>query len=168
MKNKINSNKGIFLETLINTSSIFLEAKGICLILKRQIPIQIVEKISSYYIKAKLNEKAYTDYYGCYKSKMFDFEAKQTQNKDFMMNLIKKHQLNHIINCERFKIHSFLLIHFVLTNDYFIINSTQLKKFVGKTKIEYKWIKQNCYEMELIFPGILNFEDYLSFIFDRI
>ena len=39
--------------------------------------------------KAKLNEKAYTDYYGCYKSKMFDFEAKQTQNKDFMMNLIK-------------------------------------------------------------------------------
>ena len=56
----INSNKGIFLETLINITANYYESKGICLIHKRQIPIQIVERLGNYYIKGKLNENRRT------------------------------------------------------------------------------------------------------------
>ncbi len=161
----INSNNGMFLETLINISANYYISKSILAIYKREIPIKIISKQENNYIKGKIMYKSTTDYYGVYKSKMFDFEAKQTNNDDFLMQNLKQHQYEHLQNIRAFGVHSFLLIHFVKTNDYFAIATEQLKEFEHKTKITHEWIKQNCYELTVVFPGILNFEDYLKHIY---
>lgn len=157
----INSNKGMFLETLINQTAFNYYNNGICAIFKREIPIKIISNDGNF-IKAKLNAKSESDYYGVYKSKMFDFEAKQTIGDDFNMNLIKKHQLDHLINITKFGVHSFLLVHFVKYDEYYILTAKQLEEYVSRAKISYEWIKENGYKLELIFPGILNLEEYLK------
>ena len=161
----INSNNGMFLETLINISGNYYISKEILGIYKREVPIKIISKHENNYIKGKIMYKSTTDYYGVYKSHMFDFEAKQTNHDDFLMQNLKEHQYNHLQNIQVFGVHAFLLIHFVKWNTYFAIEPNQLVQFQHKTKIPYEWIKLNCKEMHVVFPGILDFEEYLDQVY---
>ncbi len=163
----INSNNGMFLETLINISANYYINKSILAIYKREIPIKIISKQDNNYIKGKIMHRSTTDYYGVYHAKMFDFEAKQTNNDDFLMQNLKSHQYNHLQNITAFGVHSFLLVHFVKTNDYFAIDVKQLAQFEHKTKITHEWIKQNCYELHVVFPGVLDFEEYMRYIYKQ-
>lgn len=157
----INSNKGMFLEALINQSAIHYFNSKICAIYKRDIPIKIVSNDGNY-VKAKLISKSQSDYYAIYKSRLFDFEAKQTMGDDFKIALLKEHQIDHLIKIQDFGVVSFVLIHFIKKDEYYILLTDQLKNFINKSKIEYNWIRQNCFCLQLIFPGILDFEEFFK------
>ncbi|MGL4950890.1 MAG: Holliday junction resolvase RecU [Mycoplasma sp.] len=156
-----NSNRGMFLETLINQTCWYYENNQIALIFKRHIPMTICEK-NGMYVKAKLLQNAATDYYGSYHGKMIDFEAKQTAFDYFISSNIKKHQRNHLQKCVEFGIFSFVIIHFLSADKYFAIDYIKLSTVISKSKIDMQWFRENTFELEVVFPGILNIKDFLD------
>jgi recombination protein U len=76
-------NRGMTLESDINSSNKYYLDNDIALIYKKPTPIKVV-KVN--YIKNKITEGYYevpstTDYNGIYKGKYIDFEAKETKSK---------------------------------------------------------------------------------------
>ncbi|MGL4952158.1 MAG: Holliday junction resolvase RecU [Mycoplasma sp.] len=161
MQNKSHSNRGMFLETLINQTSWYYENNQIALISKRHIPTTIYERDGNM-AKVKLESKSCSDYYGSYKRYMIDFEAKQTMNEFFITANIKKHQRAHLKICYDFGIITFLLIHFIAFDKYFACPYSKLSEVIIKSKIPFEWFKNNAFELEIIFPGILNISDFLE------
>jgi recombination protein U len=88
----MNSNLGMYLETIINRSCEFYKNKGICLIEKRQIPFKFIKTLDNGVFYGKLQAKSFLDYFGVANGKHIEFEAKQTQFEYFNTDLIKKHQ----------------------------------------------------------------------------
>lgn len=153
-----NSNKGMYLETVINRSSSYYENDGL-LFFKRNIPIKII-KNNNNFIQGKIDDKSTTDYYGIYRGLYIDFEAKQTNKESFYLRNIKPHQLSHlekIYLCGGF---SFIILYFVKFDSFFCIELELLKK--QKIKIDYEWCKNNAFELQLFFPGVINIIDFIK------
>lgn len=157
----LNSNRGMFLETLINQTALYYQAQDICMIFKRFLPISIYKRDGNN-IVGHLQAKSESDYYGVYKGRMIDFEAKQTAFDYFLMGNLKKHQWEHLFKVKQFGGLTFLLVHFVHVDKFYIVEIDQLEAFRNKTKFTYEWCANNCFELHIIFPGILNLEEYFK------
>ncbi|MGL4948724.1 MAG: Holliday junction resolvase RecU [Mycoplasma sp.] len=161
--NKINSNRGMFLETLINQTAWYYSNNQISLIFKRHIPIKIFERKDNV-AKVKLESNALTDYYGVYKGQMIDFEAKQITTNSFTTANIKKHQREHLINCKQHGVIAFIIINFTSEDLFFAIDIDTILPELNKTKIKLDWFKQNSFQLQIIFPGILNINEYIEYV----
>ena len=95
------SNRGMFLESLINESNQYYQEKDIALIFKKPTPIGISEAI--YTDRGRVIKNGYfkapstLDYNGIYKGKYIEFEAKETKSTtSFPLANFHEHQLKYL------------------------------------------------------------------------
>lgn len=153
-----NSNKGMYIEKLVENSIKFYSAKNIAHFEKRYLPIQITS-ITNNLVKGILMKKSFTDFNGIYLGRYIDFETKQTDNDYFNLSNIKKHQLDHMLNISKCNGIVFLLIHFFKYDKTFFLSIEEIFELINKKK---KNISVNIFEkkftlIDIEFPGILNF-----------
>lgn len=155
------SNRGMFLETLINQTAWYYEQQGHCIIFKRSVPVSIYKNEDNV-VCAKVISKSGSDYYGIYKGRMIDFEAKQTTNNYFLLSNIKSHQWDHLIKIQKFNGISFIVLHLLTEDSYYVIDIDKIIEYRNTTKLTLEWIHSNGFKIELVFPGILDLEKYLE------
>ena len=152
-----NSNRGMYIEKLVDNSAFYYFERNILLIEKKQVPF-FFSKTSKNNITGSI-KKSTTDYYGVYKGFYFDFEVKQTSNNFLLINQIKEHQMNYLKNVSKFGAISFLLIHFFMEDKIFAIKINDLINICKKSKrITLEYCRKNCQEARVIFPGVIDFE----------
>lgn len=152
---KTNSNKGMFLESIINKSNEYYFLNKIAYIEKYATPIKIC-KVEQEKVVGKLYKKSNVDYFGIYNKKFICFEAKQTSDDLFYLRCIKEHQINYMKTILNFGGDSWIILFFNKTNRFFKID---IKKILN-TKLKFidvLWCEKNSKELFLIFPGRIDF-----------
>lgn len=136
-KQVFHNNRGMDLENDINMSNQYYIDKKEAFIYKKPTPIKIVKvnyptkvnKTGRITIKeAYFESPSTTDYNGLFQGKYVDFEAKETNNKNyFPLENIHKHQINHLRNITENGGIGFLIVRFteykktylLFANDFF-------------------------------------------------
>ncbi len=156
------SNKGMYLETIINRSLMYYINNDIAYISKRNLPIHIKAITDQYKVSGYLKQKSQADYYGLYNGYYFDFEAKQCVGHNFPLSSLKKHQYEHLLKVDLLSGIAFLIIYFVEFDEFYFVNIGKIKMLLNaehKQHIDYEWFKSNALKLTIIFPGILNIID---------
>lgn len=155
---QLNSNKGMYIETLIEHSIKFYSSKNIAHFEKRYLPIQITS-ITNNIIKGILMKKSFTDFNGIYLGRYIDFETKQTDSDYFNLSNIKKHQLDHMLNISRYNGIVFLLVHFFKYDKTFFLSIDEILELIKNKKknIPISIFHKHFTSIDIEFPGILNF-----------
>ena len=151
---KFYQNKGMYLESIIDRTIIFYNSNNFGWFDKRTVPIKIISTNNNH-VTGYLKEKSQSDYYGIFKSKMFDFEAKQTNEDFFNISNIKKHQILHLIKMKENGAIVFLIIYFNKHDTFFKVEIDQIINS-KKKRISYLSFVENAIELKIIFPGILD------------
>ena len=160
-------NRGMTLESDINSSNNYYLENDIAVIYKKPTPIKAV-KVD--YNKAKITEGYYeipstTDYNGIYKGKYIDFEAKETKSKtSFPISNIHKHQIKHLVRIINHGGISFIIIRFTTINKTFLIFTKDFVNYFEnniKKSIPLSYIEEKGF---LIKDGYNPVLDYLSII----
>lgn len=161
------SNKGMFLETLINQTAWVYQNQSTALIYKRHLPISIQAVNEHGEVKGKLLAKSTTDYYGVYQGHMLDFEAKQTSFDYFLNSYLKDHQYEHLCQILAHQGISFIVIHFLASDQYFAVGIDIYQQVCRTSKIKLEWFTQHAFELHLIFPGILDLVNYFNWYIEN-
>ena len=161
------SNRGMNLESALNTTNEYYLEIDKALIFKKPTPIGIVDV--SYKNHKKIIDKAYfkeqstLDYNGLYRGKYIEFDAKETQNKtSFPLSNIHKHQTLQIRNVIKHGGIVFLIIrmnniNYLLTGEdyiYYIDNEE-------RKSISYKYIEEKAHIIKEAYKPQL---DYLKVV----
>lgn len=153
-------NKGMYIEELINNTSSFYTENNTMYIEKRFLPIQPLS-INENKVIGKLLRKSTVDYVCMYKGYYIDFEVKQTNDDSFELSKIKPHQINHIKRINKMGGFTFILVYFFKKDAIICIDYDQYRDLINKKIKKIFWDDQ--YEkLEIIFPGIINFESFLK------
>jgi len=129
------SNRGMKFEEMINETNDYYLAHNIAMIHKKPIPIQIVKVDYPSRQGAVIKEAYYkipstTDYNGIFEGRHIDFEAKETNNKtSFPIKNIHPHQIDHLLNIQRHGGIAFVLIHFRVHDEIYLLEAQKLKAF---------------------------------------
>ena len=156
------SNKGMYLETIINRSLAYYDSNNIAYIAKRNLPIHIKAITDQYKVSGYLKQKSQADYYVIYKGRYFDFEAKQCTIDKFPLASLKKHQYEHLLKIDSLNGIAFIIIYFIMFDEFYFIEISKIKKLLAakhQQHINYEWFKINGSKLSIIFPGILNLLD---------
>lgn len=160
-------NRGMTLESDINSSNKYYLDNDIAVIYKKPTPIKAV-KVD--YSKNKITEGYYeipstTDYNGIYKGKYIDFEAKETKSKtSFPISNIHKHQIKHLVRVTEHGGISFIIIRFTTINKTFLIFTKDFINYFEnniKKSISLSYIEEKGF---LIKDGYNPIVDYLSIV----
>ncbi len=151
---KFYQNKGMYLESIIDRTINFYNTNDIGWFDKRTVPIKIAS-INNNHVTGYLKEKSQSDYYGIFESKMYDFEAKQTNDDFFNINNIKKHQILHLIRMKENGAVVFLIVYFNKYDTFFKVEIDQIISS-KKKRIKYSSFIENATELKIVFPGILD------------
>lgn len=173
-KQTSHNNRGMNLEHDINISNEYYIDTRQAFIYKKPTPIKIVKvdyptktnKTGNIKIKeAYFESPSTTDYNGLYQGKYIDFEAKETNNKNyFPLENIHPHQIKHLRNIMENGGISFLIIRFTEYNKTFLLFAQDFFKYVDNTtkkSIPYKYFLENGYEIKEKYTPRL---DYLEII----
>lgn len=170
-QNKINiphANRGMNLEKILNETNQYYLDNNMAVIHKKPTPIQVVKidyEQNTKIVDAYFQKPSTTDYNGVYKGKYIDFEAKETQSKtSFALNNISTHQAKHLEKVIEQSGIAFLIIYFVLHNEFYFLDAKILIDFYHNEKrksIPYEFIKK---EGHLLRQGYIPRIDYLSII----
>lgn len=166
------SNRGMRFEQVINESNEYYLANNVAMIHKKPIPIQIVKVDYPSRSGAVIKEAYYkvpstTDYNGLYKGYYIDFEAKETRNKtSFPLSNIHSHQIEHLIQVSNHGGIGFLLIHFQVHDQVYLLEAKHLAQFyerskTGRKSITYQEIKEKGYHVP---EGYVPRLDYLRIV----
>lgn len=162
---KINVNRGMYLESVINNSIEYYENNMIAIFRKQVIPIKI-KQITHNEVVGRLIDKCDVDYYGIVDGKYIAIEAKQTKEAYFEITNILEHQIKFLDNILKLKGIALLIIYFQIHNNFYLIKYDNLKKYMSKTKyrkrMKEKWFIDNGIKLDLIFPGRLNFVEEIK------
>ncbi len=153
-------NRGMMLESIINKTNKTYEMNDIALIHKKDVSIKF-SKVKNDNGKlrvenAYIHRKSYSDYYGIYKGTFIAFEAKSTNLKSLPLENIKKHQHNYLKKIIRNGGFAFYIIYFKTENKFFMVKWKTIDSIKGKS-LSYKHAIQNSVELDLIYPGILDY-----------
>ncbi len=167
VKNIDYKNRGMNLEEDLNNTNNYYIEKGIAYIYKKPTPIKLV-KVD--YKIAKITEAYFespstTDYNGIYKGYYIDFEAKETNNKEyFPLENIHPHQINHLKNILDNDGICFLIIRFTAYNKTYLLFGKDFFDFLNSSKrksIPIEYFETNGYEIKEKYSPRL---DYLEII----
>ena len=147
--------RGQELEYLINKSNIYYYQNNIALIDKRPTPIKVVNynyeinKITN----AFFEKKSTTDYYGIYKGRYLDFEAKSTEVKtSFPLKNIKPHQIEYLKLILKHQGIAFFIIMFSKINEVYFLSLENFNNFINKypnkKSIPLSFFKENGIEIK--------------------
>ncbi|MBR3116445.1 MAG: Holliday junction resolvase RecU [Bacilli bacterium] len=164
-------NRGMTLESDINSSNKYYLDNDIAIIYKKPTPIRVVKVNYNNRINTKITEAYYevpstTDYNGIYKGKYIDFEAKETKSKtSFSLNNIHEHQIRHLISIERHGGISFLIIRFVMIGKTYLLFTKDFESFINnndRKSIPLSYIEDNGYLIKEGYNPILNYLDIVD------
>ncbi|MCA1064481.1 Holliday junction resolvase RecU (plasmid) [Rossellomorea sp. AcN35-11] len=164
-------NRGMSLEKDIEDTNTHYQITGKAIFNKRPTPIQVLKVKDNQICSAYFQEPSTVDFYGVYKGRYFDFEAKETQSKtSFPLKNIHAHQVQHMKNILAHKGESFLICRFVkLDKTYFLDAKYVIEYWNGMLSGERKSIpldsfKENGIEIQFTYLAKV---DYLPII-DRL
>ena len=124
-------NRGMDLEDEINKTNEFYRLNDIALVYKRHTPIKVVRCHDKKITEAYFDEPSTTDYYGVYKGKYIDFEAKETSSTTvFPLANLRDNQIRHIKNVIQNGGISFLIVSFTNLEKYFLLSGEKLLTFI--------------------------------------
>ena len=159
-------NRGMTLESDINSSNNYYLENDIAIIHKKPTPTKVI-KLEDNRIKDGFYEiPSTTDYNGIYKGKYIDFEAKETRSKtSFPLNNIHKHQIIHLEKVNKHGGISFIIIRFTSINKTYLIFSKDFIYYFEKNKnkksIPLSYIEEKGF---LIKDGYNPIIDYLNIV----
>ncbi len=155
MKNKSYSNRGMFLENIINESNTYYNSIEKSLIFKKPTPIKVLN-VTYPNNKSHLIDKAIyssistLDYNGIYREKYIEFDAKECHLKtSFPLSNIKEHQLYHIKNVIKQKGIVFIIIY--MNSEFFLLKGNDIINYIenNDTKsIKFDYIKEKGYKIK--------------------
>ena len=154
MKNKSYSNRGMFLENIINESNTYYNSIDKSLIYKKPTPIKVLNvtypsNTSHLIDKAVYSNISTLDYNGIYREKYIEFDAKECHSKtSFPLSNIKEHQLEHIKKVIKQKGIVFLII--FMNNEFFLLKGEDIIDFINNTNrksIEFSYLKEKGYKI---------------------
>ena len=164
------SNRGKTLEDELNDSNEYYNSRGLAVIHKKPVPIQIVNvrypaRSAAVITEAYFKTASTTDYNGVWQGKYIDFEAKETKNKtSFPLQNIHDHQVEHMKQVYEQNGLAFLIIRFSMLERYFVLPFQQFfKKWTrmtegGRKSITLSEIEELSIELK---PGYHPRLDYL-------
>ncbi|WP_438318527.1 Holliday junction resolvase RecU [Sporosarcina sp. FA9] len=170
-KNPSYSNRGKSLEDELNESNDYYLSRGIAVIHKKPVPVQVVKVSYPVRSAARITEAYFgtpstTDYNGVWKGIYVDFEAKETKiNTSFPLNNIKEHQIHHMQNVTRAGGFAFFIIKFTTLERYFIVPFEMVErkwdrmKAGGRKSITLLEFENTSVEVQ---PGYIPRLDYLN------
>jgi recombination protein U len=151
-KNIKKANLGMLLEEMINDTNTYYLNKGVAVIHKKPIPIQIVKVNYPSRCEAIITEAYYktpstTDYNGVYRGKYIDFEAKETNNlTSFSLNNIHAHQVEHLKQIVSHGGIGFLIVYFKKHDEVFLLPYEVLEGYWEKRNTERKSIPYEVFK----------------------
>ncbi len=157
-------NKGMYSEDLVNKTCEYYLVNEIAFISKRFLPIQILEKKENK-VKGILLNKSTVDYNGMYNGLYIDFEVKETNKDYFNLDILKKHQKEHLFLINKLNGISFLIVGFISEQDHFFaLNYKDIIKLSDQKikKINLDYCYKNFFNIKIIFPGILDLISFLN------
>ncbi len=156
----IHSNKGMYLEELINRTINYLSLNHLAFIEKRNVPFCIVKKINDALFVGKLKSKSFVDYTGNYNGYHLEFEAKQTNKDYFDLHNLKDHQwdfLNKFLKVKNSL--AFVVVYFDKNNETYLVPIKTINEQIKNKKcfrFHYHDLKEKSIPLDVIYPGILN------------
>jgi len=127
--------RGMSFETDLQKSNEYYLATGRAVIHKKPTPVQIV-KVNYPKREAAVITEAYfrtpstTDFNGVFNGRYIDFEAKETTNTTlFPLQNIHEHQLKHMIEVEKQRGITFVLVKFSKLNEVYLLPGEKLRHF---------------------------------------
>ncbi|MBN0919259.1 Holliday junction resolvase RecU [[Mycoplasma] gypis] len=163
----MSKNKGMLLESIINQANENYFFLNKALIHKKNLDIKFT-KIKNmdnkiFLEKARIVQKSTVDYYGVYQSKFIAFEAKETEDDNLPINNIKPHQIEYLNLINKFGGVGFYVIFFKKYNTFFYVDASNMHEFFkNKKSLSFNESKNIGHELKLIFPGILNYLDFIN------
>lgn len=158
-------NRGMSLESLINTANDYYIEIDKAVIYKKPTPIGLVnvDYKKNEIKKAYFKDKSTFDYNGIYKGKYIDFEAKESHNKtSFPLSNIHAHQIEHLKRVLRHGAISFFIVY--INDEYYLMKGEDFLDFINnntRKSIPYDFFKEKCYRIkEKLRPNI----DYLEVV----
>ncbi len=159
------ANRGMFLETIINRTLEHYEARNVAYISKRHLPIKVYA-FAGKRVQGWLDAKTQTDYYGVFKGKYLDFEAKQTNTDSFPLSNVRPHQLAHMRKVSSYGAIAFFVVYFQKHDEFYLMRLADFLKYVNdhpdRKSIPHGHFKSNAIRLELLFPGVLDLQDNLE------
>lgn len=136
------SNRGQFLEKVINISNKQYLERNLALINKIPTPTRINPKKHT----ATFSEKSTVDFTGVSNGTFIAFDAKETKTQNFPFNRLEPHQETYLKHAYKQKGQAFILILFVQENTLYrldIDEYVRLKKELERKSIPIQWFKDN-------------------------
>ena len=130
-------NRGMSLESELNSSNEYYLINDIAIIHKKPTPITITKVNYKSRMDAVITEAFFkipstTDYNGIYKGKYIDFEAKETKSStSFNLNNIHAHQIEHLKKIVTHGGTGFLIIRFTVLNKTFLIEIDKVLDYIN-------------------------------------
>lgn len=155
-------NRGMSLEEDINLSNEQYRVKKIAVIHKKPTPIQVVKVDYPKRSAARITEAYYrrastTDFNGVYKGHYIDFEAKETQQNNYLpLKNFHDHQIRHMRDCQEAGGICFIIVRFTNRDQTFLYPTSSLFKWWdqkdqagGRQSIPYDDFLKNGQEIAL-------------------
>lgn len=164
------SNRGLFLEEMIEQANAVYTERGLAEIHKIPTPWKVKRKFSPFSKQYQISEafpekKATVDFGGTAQKWSVWFDVKATTNKtSFPLSNIKQHQLDYLEKVNKQGGKAFILIHSEYVNKTWLIWISDLLEFIAtatRKSLTYEWLDSNCEEVKSSGGIIL---DYLPIV----
>ncbi len=128
-------------------------------------PIKVVEIHNNMITKGYFEKKSTVDFIGIIQGVFVAFDAKETELKSFPLKNIHSHQVEFMADVVQQGGLAFLIVHFKLFDEYYLVPYDILKKFYneqqGKKSIPYTEMT-HCIPIEFSEDGTLRYLDALN------
>jgi recombination protein U len=145
-KVKSYGNRGMTLESEINSTNEYYLLHDIAVVHKKPTPVVVVKQVNQKIVDAYFKVASTTDYNGIYKGKYIDFDAKETKSKtSFPLSNIHNHQIKHIESVIRHKGIGFIILRFTTLNETYLLFGEDLLDFINnndRKSIPYEYFKE--------------------------
>ncbi|WGI36441.1 Holliday junction resolvase RecU [Mesomycoplasma lagogenitalium] len=161
-----NKNRGMILEVIINKTIKFYNDNNIAIFQKKNLDISFkkVTAKNNELENAIISKKSTVDYYGIYKGMFICFEAKSTNENFLPWSNIKEHQIKYLKKIKEHGGISFFIILFKHLERFFILSIDKIDLKSKKEVINILFLEKNGYEIELMYPGIIDFVNLLQYL----
>ncbi|TCG10474.1 Holliday junction resolvase RecU [Mycoplasma todarodis] len=157
-------NRGMLLESILNTTINLYRKNNVALFHKKEIPISFGKVIKNgkniRLDNAFIKSKSTSDYYGVFKGKFIAFEAKSTNQKSLPLSNIKHHQRKYLNDVQNHGGIAFYIFSFKTYDKYFMIYVDTIEN-LRKKSFSLDDANEHGIELDLVFPGILDFLAHL-------
>ncbi|WP_038562215.1 Holliday junction resolvase RecU [Mycoplasmopsis californica] len=154
-------NRGMLLEKIINQTIAHYETYNKALIEKKTLPVKFHKVDNKRELSgAYVYKKSTVDYIGCVDGTFVAFEAKTTNENRLPASNILRHQIDYLNKINTMNGIAFFIIMFSNVDEFYIINSQYLATH-WKKSWTYEEIKNAGIQIELTYPGIIDFLPYL-------